>query len=251
MDKPSLPNEKRLDPTSYVPLHVQLALLLRRSIEAGVLRPGERLPSERQLAERYGVSRITATAALQGLVRGGLAYRWRGKGTYVARPKLREMSWSASFSEHMRSRGHTPSSRVLALERIMPGEEVAAHLGLPSGALSWHLARVRLADGEPVAVEDAYLPADLYPGLEEEDLEKGSLYEVFRRRYGLRPAWAEGFIEAAAAGETHAALLDLRADDPVLSVKRVTYNESYTPLEWVHTLYRADRFSFATGRQPV
>jgi GntR family transcriptional regulator len=243
--------EERLDASSYVPLHVQLAELLRRQIEDGVYRPGDRLPSERELVERFGVSRITATAALQALVRSGLAYRWRGKGTFVARPKLREMSWSASFSEHMRSRGLTPSSRVLAFERIPASEEVAARLGLAPRTPVWHLGRVRLADGEPVAVEEAYLPADLFPGLEDEDLEKGSLYEVFRRRYALRPAWAEGIIEAAAADETQASLLGVRVDDPVLSVKRVTYNESYTALEWVHSVYRADRFSFATGRQPV
>ncbi len=249
MDVSALADE-RLDPQSYTPLHTQLILLLRRAIETGVFQPDDRLPSERELAARYGVSRITASAALQELVRSGLAYRRQGKGTFVARPKLRDISLSASFSEDMLRRGHVPSSRLLALEAGQADGEIAERLGLAPGGRCLRLARVRLADGEPVAIETAYIPAGLCPGLEGEDLERGSLYAAFCR-YGLRAAWAEGIIEAAAADEAQAGLLALRTGDPVLCIWRVTYNESYVALEWVHSVYRADRFSFATGRQPV
>lgn len=251
MDTTSGLGSARLDTQSYVPLHMQLHLLLRQAIEGGTFQPDDRLPSERELAERYGVSRITATVALQELVRSGLAYRRQGKGTFVARPKLQEMSLSDSFSEDMRRRGRSPSSRLLTLEAMPADDDIAGRLCLAPGSSCLRLARIRLADGEPVAIETAYLPANLYPGLENEDLEHGSLYETFRRRYGERPAWAEGIIEAAAADEDQAALLGLQPGDAVLSVKRVTYNESYVVLEWVHSVYRADRFSFATGRQPV
>ncbi len=242
---------ERLDPSSYVPLHMQLILLLRRAIESGAYQPDDRLPSERELAEHYGVSRITASAALQELVRAGLAYRRQGRGTFVARPRLSEMSLGASFSEDMRRRGRNPSSRLIACEIIRPDERAAERLDLSPGADCIRLARVRLADGEPVAIEEAFIPAGLCPGLEDEDLERGSLYEVFSRRYGLRAAWADGFIEAAAADEQQALLLRLRPGEPVLSIWRVTYNESYVALEWVHSVYRADRFTFSTGRQPV
>lgn len=251
MDSVSVLPDGRLDPQSYVPLHMQLTVLLRQAIEAGRFRPGSRLPSERELTARYGISRITAKAALQELVRAGLAFRRQGKGTFVTRPRLREMSLSASFSEDMRQRGHVPSSRLLALEFLLPDDQVRERLGLPPGGRCIRLARVRLADGEPVAIETAHVPAELCPGLENEDLERGSLYEAFSRLCGLRPAWAEGIIEAAAAGEEQASLLALRAGDPVLSIRRVTYNENYVVLEWVHSVYRADRFSFSTGRQPV
>jgi GntR family transcriptional regulator len=243
--------DQRLDPDSYVPLYVQLVQLLQSAIEKGSLKAGDQLPSERELVEHYGVSRITASNALQELVRSGLAYRRHGLGTFVAQPKIRDLSGFASFSDDMRERGLTPSSRLLALEFLVPGEEVRKRLGLAPGASCVRLARVRLANGEPVAVENAYIPADLCPGLENTDLEKGSLYEVFRRHYGLGPAWAEGIIEAAPADEEQAALLDLEPGEPVLSIWRVTYDENYVALEWVHSVYRAERFSFSTGRHAV
>jgi GntR family transcriptional regulator len=243
--------DQRLDPDSYVPLYMQLVLLLQSAIEQGSLKAGDQLPSERELVERYGVSRITASNALQELVQSGLAYRRHGLGTFVARPKIRDLSGFASFSDDMRERGLAPSSRLLALEFLVPDEEVRKRLGLAPGASCIRLARVRLANGEPVAVENAYIPADLCPGLENADLEKGALYEVFRRHYGLGPAWAEGIIEAAPADEEQAALLDLEPGEPVLSIWRVTYDENYMALEWVHSVYRADRFSFSTGRHAV
>lgn len=243
--------DTRLDPDSYVPLYRQLLLLLQRAIEKGSLQPRQKLPSERELVERYGISRITASNALRELARSGLAYRRHGLGTFVAQSKIRDLSGFSSFSDDMRERGLIPSSRLLALEFIVPDEEVHKRLGLSPGASCIWLARVRLANGEPVAVENAYIPSALCPGLENEDLEKGSLYEVFRRHYGLGPAWAEGIVEAAPADEEQAALLDLQPGEPVLSIWRVTYDDNYVALEWTHSVYRADRFSFSTGRHPV
>ena len=251
MNTLSTHTDEHLDPESYVPLYMQLVLVLRRAIEEGIYQAGDQLPSEREIAERYAVSRITANAALQELVKSGLAYRKQGLGTFVARPKIRDLSGFASFSDDIRERGLTPSSRFIALETLLPDEETQKRLSLASGAACIRLARVRLADGEPVAFENAYLPADLCPGLENEDLERGSLYAVLRRRYGLRPTWAEGIIEAAPADQQQAGVLDLKPGEPVLSIWRVTYDENYTPLEWVHSVYRADRFSFTTGRHPV
>ena len=251
MDPLSTYTDERLDPDSYVPLYMQLVQLLQRVIEEGVLKTGDQLPSERELVERYDVSRITASNALHELVRSGLVYRKQGLGTFVAQPRIRDLSGFASFSDDMRERGLMPSSRLLALESLLPDEEVCKRLSLAPGALCIRLARVRLANEEPVAIENTYIPADLCPGLENEELEKGSLYEVFRRRYGLRPAWAEGIIEAARVDEEQAALLDLQPGEPVLSIWRVTYDENYVALEWVHSVYRADRFSFSTGRHPV
>lgn len=242
---------EHLDPNSDIPLYKQLVRVMQQAIEAGDLNPDDQLPSERELVERYAISRITASNALQELVRSGLAYRQRGLGTFVARSRIRNLSGFASFSEDMRERGLVPSSRIIAIEALLPEEEVRQRLGLPDGTQCIRLERVRLADGEAVAIENAYIPANLCPGLENEDLEQGSLYEVFRRRYGLRPTWAEGIIEAAPADQQQAELLELEPDAPVLSVRRVTYDENYTPLEWVHSVYRGDRFSFSTGRHPV
>lgn len=244
-------NKHFLDPDSYVPLYMQLVLVLQHAMEEGTFKPGDQLPSERELVERYGVSRITASSALQELVRRSLAYSKQGLGTFVARPRIRGLSGFASFSEDMHKRGLVPSSRLIALESLLPDEQVRERLGLSPGALCIRLERVRLADAEPMAIENAYISADLCPGLENEDLERGSLYEVFYHRYGLKPFWAEGIIEAAAADQQQAKVLDVNSGEPVLSIWRVTYDENYTPLEWVHSVYRADRFSFSTGRHRV
>jgi len=240
-----------LDSESFVPLYAQLVEALCHAVEQNVYRPADRLPSERELAERYDVSRITANAALEELVKRGIAYRRRGRGTFVAKPRIRDISGFASFSDDMRERGLAPSSRLISLESVIPKADVRDRLTLAPGKPCFRLRRVRLADGDPMAIEDTHIPAHLCPGLENEDFEDGSLYEIFRTRYGLSPAWAEGIIEAAPADQEQAELLDLELAEPVLSIRRVTYDAKYVALEWVHSVYRADQFSFTTGRHRV
>lgn len=240
-----------LDPKSYVPLYMQLYAILSREVEEGHYEAGEQLPSERELTESFSVSRVTAAAAIRELVRVGLAYRVQGKGTFVARPKIRGLSSFDSFTSDIRQRGMVPSSRLISCEKLIPDEEVRERLSLLPEERCFELVRVRLADSEPVAVETTYIPEKLCPELENEDLERGSLFETFRRGYGLFPTWSEGIFEAAPANEEQAELLELSLGDPVLLIHRVTFDENYVPLEWVHSVYRADRFSFSTGRQPV
>ena len=133
MDPLSTYTDERLDPDSYVPLYMQLVQLLQRVIEEGVLKTGDQLPSERELVERYDVSRITASNALHELMRSGLVYRKQGLGTFVAQPRIRDLSGFASFSDDMRERGLMPSSRLLALESLLPDEEICKRLDLAPG----------------------------------------------------------------------------------------------------------------------
>jgi GntR family transcriptional regulator len=238
---------ERLDPQSYTPLYVQLFQIMRDKIEAGTYQPGQQLPSERELIETYEVSRITATAAIQKLVHSGLAYRIRGKGSFVARPKIRGLSSFGSFSDDIRARGMVPSSRTISSDIITADDDVKEHLQLEADEKVLKISRLRFANDEPVALETAYIPEALFPGIENEDLEHGSLYEMMENKFGQFPTWSEGVFEAAAADDGEAELLDLEPGDPVLWVHRVTRNPNYTPIEWVHSLYRADRFSFSMG----
>jgi GntR family transcriptional regulator len=240
-----------LDPNSYTPLYIQLYEVLRSRIEKGVYIPGDKLPSEREIIEQYNVSRMTVTSALQKLVRSGFVYRIRGKGTFVAKPKIRGLSSFGSFTTDIQQRGMVPGSRVLSFEVISPDTEVRERLGLDEGENCYKLVRVRLADDEPVAVESAYLPEKLFPNLDEVDLASGSLYNAMEQHYGLFPTWSEGIFEADTADEEQAKLLDLELCDPILWVHRITLDNNFVPLEWVSSMYRADRFSFSTGRQPV
>ncbi len=170
--------EERLDVTNYVPLYKQLSLILQQRIKVGVYKSGEKLPSEREIIETYKVSRITATAAIQDLVQNGLAYRIKGKGSYVARPKIVGLSSFGSFSTDIQQRGMKPSSRILEFSIVPADQELITHLGLKPDDNCVKLHRVRYADGAPVAIEIAYLPEKLVPGLENENLEQDSLFRV-------------------------------------------------------------------------
>jgi GntR family transcriptional regulator len=243
--------EDRLDPTDYVPLYKQLTQILQQRIRSGIYKSGEKIPSERELIETFKVSRITATAAIQELVQNGLAYRMKGKGTYVARPRIVGLSSFRSFTSDILQRGMTPSSRITELVTVPSDQEQQQHLDLEPGEECVKLTRIRYANGDPLALETAFLPAKIIPGIENEDLETGSLFNILTRRYGLRPSWSEGIFEAASANQEQALILKIKPGEPLLLIHRVTFDNNYVPLEWVHSIYRADRFSFSTGRQAV
>lgn len=244
-------NEERLDITDYVPLYKQLSQILQQRIRVGIYKSGDKLPSERELVEIFKVSRITATAAIQELVQNGLAYRKKGKGTYVARPRIVGLSSFGSFSSDILQRGMTPTSRILEMAVVPTDQDLITHLGLDTGDRCIKLSRVRYANDAPVAIETTYLPEKLVPGLGKEDLEKGSLFAILVKSYGLHPSWSEGIFEAAIATSEQAELLNLEPGSPVLLVHRVTLDNNDVPLEWAHSIYRADTFSFSTGRQSI
>ena len=236
-------------PQVPLPMYFRIEQGILEQIQSGLLKPGEQLPTEAELAERHGVSRITAKRALDDLVHQGLAYRQQGKGTFVASGRIRDISGFGSFSEDIRSRGLTPSSQVVLFQEVYPDAEIRTRLNLAEGKRAFLLKRLRLADGEPVAVETAHLPCGLCPGLLEEDLAKRSLFAVLRERYGLTPTWADAEIEARTATSHEADLLKMKAGRPVLEARRTTFTTTYEVIECVDSVYRGDRFSFYTGRQ--
>ncbi len=232
-----------------LPMYYRIQQAILEQIQGGKLQPGGLLPSEAEIAQQYQVSRITAKRALDELVRLGRAYRLQGRGTFVAQPRIREISGFRSFSEDIRARGFVPSSRVLEFAQDAPDDAVRERLHLPEGENVFRLKRLRLASDEPVAVETAYLPCRICPGLLHEDLAGGSLYTVLMEKYQVLPTWADAEIEAAAASREEALLLKLKTGTPVLAARRVTYAANYDAIEAVVSIYRGDRFTFYTGRQ--
>jgi GntR family transcriptional regulator len=239
------PSSSHFQPPMY--FRIQQAIL--EQIQAGQLKPGDQLPSEAELAQQHQVSRITAKRALDELVRQGRAFRQQGRGTFVAQARIREISGFRSFSEDIRARGFEPSSQVLAFEETAPDEAIRQRLHLPEGERVYLLKRLRLASGEPVAVETAHLPCRLCPGLLQEDLARGSLYNLLIEKYQVVPTWADAEIESCAASGEEAGLLRLKTGTPVLTARRVTYAANYDAIETVVSVYRGDRFTFYTGRQ--
>ncbi len=215
---------------------------MRESIETGQLNPGSAL-SERTLCDRFGVSRMTARQALRALRDEGLLYSERGRGTFVAEPKFNVQTRQLlGFSEDMKQRGFTPSSRVLSFHRHLATAEIAEQLQLPAEQEVFEIVRLRLADKVPMAYETCFLPVRLCPNLKPPDIERGSLYKALEENYGVSIEWADEVLAAAVATRQEAQLLALPARAPVLVVKRTVYADERTPIEVVRSVYRGDRY---------
>ena len=203
---------------------------------------GAALPSERDLAERYGVARMTVRTEIDRLVTEGHVYRIHGRGTFVAEPRVTQATTLTSFSEDMRERGLNPGSRVLAADVVVPSAELAAQLELPTGAKAVRIHRVRTADGEPMAVEEAFLPAARFDGLEKALLEDGSLFELLRSNWGVDLAVAEQRVVAVAADELKASLLRVEAGAPCLLFRTKVRDDDDRPVYVASSLFRGDRY---------
>jgi GntR family transcriptional regulator len=225
------------------PLHTQITEALRLQIKRNEFKAGENFPSERELAERYGVSRMTVRQALRHLRQENLIYHERGVGTFVTNRKLDVHTRNLSgFSEEMTSLGLVPSSRVLQLTRETANEQIIKDLDLEIGANVFHLERLRMADDEPMAFESTFLPSALCPELDKIDLTKKSLYQVLVDKYKVQMNHAAESLEAAAASRFVAGQLGIKTGSPVLVVHRIVFTESNQPIESAHTTYRADRY---------
>lgn len=232
------------------PLYIQIREILQRQIEAGALAVGERLPSERQLSEEYKVSRMTARQALLALVRDGVIFARVGKGTFVAAPKIdQQLRTLTGFSQDVKARGSRPSSRVLDARVIAATPEVAAALRITPQSEVIRLARLRLSDNLPLAVETAHLPFARFPGLLTHDFAAESLYAVLEHEYGLALTQAEQVLEAVVADVEEMALLELTSPAAVMRMQRLTVDSDGTPVEFVLSSYRGDRYKFRFALQ--
>ncbi len=212
----------------------------------GELPAGSLLPTERALCETYAVSRTTVRQALQELLVEGRLYRLQGKGTFVARPKMVQTLALTSYTEDMQARGLAPASRLLAAARLPADAEVATMLGVSAGTDVLRVERLRLADGEPMAVETLFVDAARFPALEHRLSQGGSFYELLRTHYGVRLAEGEETIESALAGTGDARLLGTQEGSAMLLLTRRTWDTDGRAVEFVRSLYRGDRYRFLT-----
>jgi GntR family transcriptional regulator len=217
---------------SSVPLYQQIKQILVRDIASGILRPHTRLPSERQLVEQFGVSRITVRQALSELVQEGCLYTQPAKGFFVAEhTQPYELNVLLSFTSVARERGLTPSSRVLDASIVPASEALARQLLVPLGSEVVSLARLRLINGLPVHVEQVWLPHDRCPGILKHDLARESLYAILHDTYGLSLRRAETTIRARLASAQERDWLELADPDAVVTVDQLTYAQDGRPVE--------------------
>jgi GntR family transcriptional regulator len=214
---------------------------------------GSLLPSERMLADRYGVARMTVRKELDRLVAEGAAYRIQGRGTFVAEPRIVYADALKGFSEDILARGMVPGARVLAQQLVTADAALAAALERPPGTPLVLIQRVRTADDDPIALEWSHLPSEDFPGLERARLNGGSLYALLRERYGVTLGIATQRVSAVALSAEEAALLDAAEGQPAFLFRRVTRRQSGRVVEYGRSLYRGDRYELEIhqARQPV
>lgn len=237
-----------IDKNSPIPLYYQLQEMFRKLIESGELKPGDPLPSERELSEQHDISRMTIRQAFTNLVSEGLLTRSKGRGTFVAEEKIEQpLMKLTGFSEDMKLRNIDPGSRLIHFEVVNPGANVAKYLEIEDGTNVYQISRLRLGDDAPMAYETSFVRMDGLK-LQEEDLQ-GSLYAFIEATLGKKIDRARQTIEPSFASEEEAELLMVEPGSPVLLLERITRFDDGTVFEYVKSVYRGDRYKFIAEMQ--
>lgn len=232
-----------LDKRSPVPLYHQLAARIRADIDHGVVKPGDLIGTEKEIGDRYGVSRATVRQALDDLARHRLVERITGRGTFVSTPHLTvDLPVLLSFTEEMKRRGIVPGSTVLSFGRVPCPEDAAPALGCTLGDDLLLIQRLRTGNDTPIVVGDHYLAP--FVRMERADLGQ-SLYETVERRYGIRLKEARHTIRAGLCDGAEASLLDIALRDAVLRFERTTFTSDGQPVVYETGAARADLYEYS------
>ncbi len=235
--------DKRTTSAVPVPKYYSLKMSVSARIADGTWPPGALLPTEPELCQEFGVSRITVRKAMSDLVHEGKIHTVQGKGTFVAKPKVGERFIQRAYGvfEDMERRGLRLATEVLRQEVIAADGDVAARLGLCAGEHVHIIVRRRCVEGECILISTTFIPEALCPELVHEDLSTGSLFRLLRERYGLRLGRGERTLEAVAADQWEARILELALASPLLRLDSVGYLADGRPFEYSRTLQRGDR----------
>lgn len=233
-----------------VPLYHQVGEILRAEIGSGTLKPGQRVATEFELMQRFGVSRTTVRQTIARLRKEGLLSVHRGRGTFVVRHTIEpELSALTGFAEDMQALGLTPSARVLGIATVKASPRVAQALGVPTGEKATKITRVRLAEEVPVSFEFSFLPFDLGTRVAEENLEVSPIFSLLEDKYGVLLSDAVCRIEATRATRMVASALDIERGAPVLAIERTTYSTSGRAVDFEQMYYRGDRIRYTMRLQ--
>jgi GntR family transcriptional regulator len=228
------------------PLHVQLADSIRAQVAAGVFRPGDQLPTERELMETYGLSSSTVRQGVLALVREGLLYRKAGKGTFVAQPPIaRDLLSFSGFSEEALARGFTPGSRLVTANWCSPSPTVSAELAVDEGDKVYAIERVRTVDREVVALESVWLPPRFGQDVSKYNLTNTSLTTILEHELKLKLARAEQAIRATSANARLSRLLEVKQGAPLLQIDRTAVLADDRVVYFSSSHYRADRYVYS------
>lgn len=234
---------KPLNRESGVPLYMQIRESIREEILKGKFNQGQQISPENDLAEQYGVSRLTVRQGLEGLMNDGIIYKERGVGTFVSRSSVQaNYSRLTSFTRDVIDQGKSPSSKLLDIETCTDRTDIQLKTDLPLGTSFYCIHRVRLVDSQPVAIQHSYVPQDISPkNLEQYDWSTQSLFNLMETD-GIIAKSAIEKISACLVDERHSEHLDLALGEPLIYIERITYGQKGTPIEYVEMYNRPDRY---------
>ena len=229
------------------PLYSRVETVLASEIAEGALKIGDQLPTEDSLVARFGVSRITIRRAIQNLVNRSLVEIRRGKGTFVAAPKItQELTELSGFVEDMHAVGRKPTARVIGKETVAADATVASQLALTKGERVVRIRRVRLADGIPLSFDETFLPLKIGKKIITNDLKVEPIFSLLERKYDVPLIEAEYKLDAVAAGSEVAAALKIEQRSPVFRIERTSYSTGGRPVDYERLHYRGDLAQFVT-----
>lgn len=232
-----------------IPVYIQIHNQIKKDIESGKWKVGERIPSERSLSLNFHVSRMTLRQAIQTLVEEGILERKVGSGTFVANSKVQEkMTGTTSFTEIMKQQGREPFSKTISYHITDPTLSEIENLDLQTGEQILRMERIRYADMQPICVETTSIPTSIVADLSKKDITT-SFYDALENKAGYVLGKANQNITATLASEKIAGLLDVKRNSAILRLRQLTFLDNGKPFEYVRTQYVSDRFEFYLERK--
>lgn len=243
---------RRVSKNSPIPLYYQLKEILQEMIDNEELKPGDALPSERELCEILGISRMTVRKAVMDLVNEGIVYREQGKGTFVAKPKSKHLlNKLQGFTEEMEEKGLKVKTQILSFETEYATVKLLKILGMKDNQTQvLKIRRLRIVEGMPFALETVWLNKAMVPDLTRELLEGESLYTILKRHYHYQLGYARQTIEPIRLNEFESKLLAMQNHSLALLFRRTTFLENDEVLEYTKCIYRSDRYKYEILLQP-
>ena len=240
-------SDKRLQVSSK-PLYLQVEATIKEMIDGVLYSPGDQFPSERELSETLGVSRMTVRRAVDNMTKRGLLERRSTNGTFVARPQVLrrvDKDFVQGLTQLLHNEGVDPGSKLLSFQIVPAPLKIAQKLDLRLGASVIAVRRLRSADGLPFCIETSYLPAELLPGLSAEDFaNNASFYDILRERYGVNMVKNDETLKLSYATPDEASNLNLDPGDPVLLLRSIVLDQNDRRMEYVVSVNHPERVVF-------
>ncbi|MBY0099227.1 GntR family transcriptional regulator [Mesobacillus maritimus] len=239
-----------LNSESAIPLYIQLKQAILEDINNKVYRPGEKLPTEPELGEKYNVSRITVRKAVVDLVNEGYLIKQQGKGTFVNHAKIkRELVSVNGYSEYMISAGNKPQQKIVSLAIKEASLELAQTLQIPEGSQILELRRILYLDNQPLSHEISTYPLSLFPKLDQYIKENHSMHQILKDQYGIAPAFNNKVLNVVFANQEVADFLECNKSDPLYELEKIAYDKDKKTIYHSFLYYHISRVSFTISSE--